>query len=284
MIPNTFCHIPGIGARSEQKLWDDGIRTWDDYLEMGDALNPGKKGREITEHLYRSQQALEDFDIGFFAGSIPGGEEWRLFPEFRSRTAYLDIETTGLSVDMGSAITTIALYDGEEIRHYVNGENLRDFKDDINGFDLLVTYNGKCFDLPFIERYFMISLPQAHIDLRYLLRSLGYGGGLKGCERQLGIDRGELDGVDGYFAVLLWHEYRNNANPMALETLLAYNIQDTVNLERLLVMAYNMKIEDTPFGASNRIRSPREPGNPFRADPVTIEELRRRHYPGVMAW
>ena len=57
---------------------------------------------------------------------------------------------------------------------------------------------------------------QAHIDLRYLLKSLGYTGGLKGCEKKAGIDRGELDGVNGYFAVLLWQDYQRNRNEKPL--------------------------------------------------------------------
>ena len=66
-----------------------------------------------------------------------------------------------------------------------------------------MTYNGKSFDIPFIESHFGAKLTHAHIDLRYILASLGYRGGLKGCEKQLGIDRGDLKNVDGYFAVLL---------------------------------------------------------------------------------
>ena len=64
----------------------------------------------------------------------------------------------------------------------------------------------------FIESYFNIQLNHAHIDLRYILQSLGFRGGLKGCERQLGIDRGDLRDIDGFFAVLLWHEYQRNGN------------------------------------------------------------------------
>ena len=51
--------------------------------------------------------------------------------------------------------------------------------------------------------------------------------------------------------MLLWHDYRRSGNPRSLETLLAYNIQDVVNLETLLVMAYNLKIRPRP--------SPNEP-------------------------
>jgi len=56
--------------------------------------------------------------------------------------------------------------------------------------------------------------------LRYVLKSLGYSGGLKSCEKALGLDRGDLDGVDGYFAVLLWRDYQKKHNEKALETLL----------------------------------------------------------------
>lgn len=279
MLTNTFCHIPGVGARTELKLWEEGIRSWDLFLEMEGAAVAGNRGGMMQDHLYRSQEALAEGDIPFFTGTMPPNEHWRVFPEFRSRAAYLDIETTGLSMDdIDGGITTIALYDGRDIRHYVQGENLRDFKDDITAYDLLVTYNGKCFDIPFLENYFMMKLDKPHIDLRYVLGSLGFRGGLKGCEQQLGIDRGDLEGVDGYFAVLLWREYCNHGDPTALETLLAYNIEDTVNLERLMLMAYNLKVEETPFAGSHRMELPASvPASPFRPHPDTIERVRQRY-------
>ena len=130
-----------------------------------------------------------------------------MFNDFKSSTVYLDIETTGLYAS-SAIITTIAIYDGLNIKHYVNGKNLDEFKTDIFNYNLLVTYNGKCFDIPFIEEFFGISLNQAHIDLRFVLNSLGYSGGLKGCEKQLGILRNDLEGVDGMFAIYLWDEYK----------------------------------------------------------------------------
>jgi len=66
-------------------------------------------------------------------------------------------------------------------------------------------------------------------------------------EKKAGIDRGELEKIDGYFAVLLWNDYRINHNRKPLEILLAYNIQDVVNLEILMVLSYNLKLKDTPF-------------------------------------
>ncbi len=114
---------------------------------------------------------------------------------------------------------------------------------------------------------------QVHIDLRFLLKGLGYTGGLKGCEKKLGLDRRELDGVNGYFAVLLWRDFRQNRNEKALETLLAYNVLDAVNLEYLMVRAYNLKIQETPFCDTHQIPLPEPAENPFQPDMETIERL-----------
>ena len=147
----------------------------------------------------------------YFADALTPKLLWRLFADFRECAAYLDIETTGLGGPYDH-ITTAALYDGRNVFHYVYGDNLDLFARDLGKYKILITYNGACFDLPFIRSYFGIAVDQVHIDLRYLLSSLGYRGGLKGCEKCLGLDRAELDGVDGYFAVLLWNEYRKSGN------------------------------------------------------------------------
>jgi len=281
MLRNTFCHVPGISTSAEQKLWAAGLRDWEGVAAAAEVPLSPRKSEKVREHLDLSQRRLAGGDCRFFADCLPAKEQWRLFPEFRSTIAYLDIETTGLST-WGSHITTIALYDGQRIRHYIHGENLDQFRRDIGDYGLIITYNGKCFDVPFIRQAMGLRMDQAHIDLRYVLRSLGYGGGLKGCERSLGLDRGELDGVDGFLAVLLWADYRATGNPRSLETLLAYNIQDVVNLETLLVMAYNLKIAATPFAASHRLALPAPPKLPFQPDADIIRRLKGR-YVGL-AW
>jgi uncharacterized protein len=274
MLRNTFCHLPDCTLATEKRLWVSGISRWDEVLEI-EAL---KLSRTKTIHLATpirdSFAHLEQNNPCYFSELLPTNQHWRLFPEFRHTLAYLDIETTGLGY--GDAITTIALYDGRAVSYYIQGENLEDFLRDIHRYTLLVTYNGKSFDVPFIERFFRTKLPHAHIDLMYVLRSLGYKGGLKGCEKQLGLDRGELAGVDGFFAVLLWNDYKKTNNVRALETLLAYNIQDVVNLETLLTIAYNMKIADTPFHSSNLLAMADAPVLPFTADADTICRLQRQ--------
>ena len=274
VLRQTFCHLPGISLRAEERLWASGVRSWD-AVDPADLARGARRRSEIASHLDESRRHLASGDAGYFAATLPAGEHWRLYPEFRDSVAYVDIETTGLG-GPGDHITTIALYDGRSIRHYIHGANLPDFARDIRDYRVLVTYNGKCFDLPMLRAAFGLALDQAHIDLRYVLASLGYKGGLKACERQLGLDRGDLVDVDGWFAVLLWLDYRLRGNRQALETLLAYNIRDVVNLEALLVRAYNLKSGRTPLGTGVALTPPPPPAEPFQAHGPTIERLRRQ--------
>jgi uncharacterized protein YprB with RNaseH-like and TPR domain len=273
MLQNTFIHIQSIGAITEQKLWESGIRDWASINnEVSIPLSAGRK-YYLDKGIAESLKQIQRCNPAYFSKLLLSNQSWRLFPEFKESTVYLDIETTGLDRHYND-ITTIALYDGQAIKTYVQGQNLEDFIEDIQKYKVIVTYNGKSFDIPFIEHYFNIRLDHAHIDLRYILHSLGFRGGLKGCERQLGMDRGDLSNIDGFFAVLLWDEYHRTGDQKALETLLAYNIQDTLNLENILVTAYNMKIGQTPFSDTHLIEDPILPVSPYNADLETVYKIK----------
>ncbi|MGO9117521.1 MAG: ribonuclease H-like domain-containing protein [Desulfomonilaceae bacterium] len=273
MLKNTFCHIPGIGETSERNLWSSGVLCWDDVLRAA-STGLSRKGHALLKRqIAESFARLKDNNPRYFVNSLPSNGCWRLLPDFLHSTAYLDIETTGLGGPR-DYITTIALYDGKRIYTYVRGRNLDDFRADIAKYKVMVTYNGKCFDIPFIENDLGIKMNHAHIDLRYVLKSLGYSGGLKGCEKKLGLSREELEGIDGFFAVLLWKDFKANNNEKALETLLAYNVTDTVNLETLMFTAYNMKLKETPFLPTHQLTVPERPLNPFTPDMKTIYRIR----------
>lgn len=270
MLKQTFCHIKGVSEAGEQKLWAAGFDAWEKVLD-GDLPLAGALSDAVRQGAEVSLKHLERKNPLYFYHCLPSNQLWRMFPVFRDRVGYLDIETTGLG--NGDAITTMVVYDGREIHPYVQGDNLNDFCYDARKFELLITYNGKTFDLPFIRRYLRTPMQQAHIDLRYVLRSLGYKGGLKSCERQMGIDRGGLKDVDGYTAVLLWGDYTRRGNARALETLLAYNTEDVINLEVLMIMAYNLLIGQTPF-AHLQIDLPMSPDIPFQVDDETLDGVR----------
>lgn len=276
MLRNTFCHIPRVGLTTEQRYWAKGLAHWEDAATSAGTGALGPKAVWVRQFLEESGQRLKAGDARWFDERLPSSEAWRLFGEFRDRAAYVDIETTGLSCDGGDHITTIALSGGGEVRTYVHGRNLEDFQDDIREFDLIVTFNGKCFDVPFIERTFGTRLDMGHIDLRYVLKRIGLSGGLKSIEHQMGMGRDDLEGVDGYFAVFLWHEYQTTANPAALETLLAYNAADVVGLEALLVHAYNTLLADTPFGGQRLDERP-APAIPHSADRALVDRIKARY-------
>jgi uncharacterized protein len=92
----------------------------------------------------------------------------------------------------------------------------------------------------------------------------------------MGVARPGLEDVDGVVAVMLWNDFKKRKNPQALESLLAYNVADTVNLETLMVHAYNRKLaelSEVPFAAGYRLALPVTPANPFRADPATVRRV-----------
>ena len=273
MLEETFCHVAGIGSKGEERLWGKGFCSWQSVCETEALPLSPQQAEAVRQEARVSLQHLERDNPLYFDTCLPSNQLWRMFPSFRHQVAYLDIETTGLGAP-GDYITTIVVYDGEKIFSYIQGQNLDDFRHDIQQYGLLITYNGMTFDLPFIRRYFGIPVRQAHIDLRYVLASLGYKGGLKGCEKQLGIDRKELVDVDGFFAVQLWWDYLNGENEGALQTLLAYNTVDVIDLELLMVMAYNMKLKDTPFERLHMLSMPVLPTVPFEVDMETVNRLR----------
>ena len=105
---------------------------------------------------------------------------------------------------------------------------------------------------------------------------MGFKGGLKSCEQQLGLCRKGLDGVDGYFAIHLWNDYYYNANQKALESLLAYNIEDSINLEKLMQISYNMKIERLGFENFEKVPNCTKPSNIFQPHFETISKIKSK--------
>ena len=240
MLQKTFIHLPGIGLVRERRLWDAGIRTWQDCLAPGVDLpwNDAVKAR-TRERLAQSIQAYRDAAWGFFDKWLPSDHKWRAFGEFQDRVLYLDIETTGLTQE--DAITVIGTYDGCATKSFVLGRNLSEAVAEINRYPVLVTYNGACFDIPVIQRQFAAACRNhIHIDLRYPLHRLGYSGGLKGIERAMGIARSEATrGLDGWDAVRLWQEYQGGSQD-ALDLLLACNAEDIRNLKPLMEFVYRV--------------------------------------------
>lgn len=239
LLEATYLHAQGIGPATERRLWDAGACDWHTYLSVSDSEWPLTKAQRalLTPVVEESQVRLQNEDFCWFAEQLPAGEHWRAIPAFGHRLAFLDIETTGgMEVD---DLTVVGIYDGYRLRQYVRGQNLEQFPEALDEAAMLVTFFGTGFDIPFLRRAFpQLEMPQMHVDLCYLLKKLGYRGGLKRIEGQLGIQRSNAtQGLSGWDAVRLWREYRRG-NQQSLDILLAYNAEDVRNMSDLLAEGY----------------------------------------------
>ncbi len=134
MLKHTFRHIHGIGEKTEKRIWAEGLTSWEEFLDSPRrAALPQWQRDLVCVELERSVRALERRDARYFTEKLPAPLHWRLYPEFGQRVAYLDIETTGVTFGM-SYITVIGLYDGEQPRVYVQGQNLSRFAEEIEEF------------------------------------------------------------------------------------------------------------------------------------------------------
>ena len=104
-----------------------------------------------------------------------------------------------------------------------------------------------------------------HVDLCYLFRRLGYRGGLKKIEAELGIGRTETTtGLSGMDAVRLWFEYKSG-KAQSLETLLTYNAEDVRNMSDLLAIGCRKMTEAVRTGADLEEGSKKRASGSYRA-------------------
>lgn len=140
---------------------------------------------------------------------------------------YLDIETS-----FEDALTVVGVLRSDRGLLQLVGEAItRDtVQEALRGLDTICTYNGGAFDLPVLDRALGLSLIEEYrsLDLAEECRRRRIRGGLKAIEERLGIQRASR-GVNGYDAMRLWKRWESG-DRHALETLLAYNRDDVVNL------------------------------------------------------
>ena len=256
MVRKSFIFVPGVGHKTEQYLWQHGITSWSQLSDGWHLphISQNKK-THIRDFVRKGTDALRNRDISFFADNLPPNEHWRLYHDFRDRTLFLDVETTGLSRYYDD-ITLIGTFDGRESRIFVKDNNLGDLVKLLEKYDVLVTFNGKLFDVPFIKKEFpKLPLQHVHLDLRFLLRSVGIGGPLKEIEQKLGIRRGgEITDIGGREAAVLWSRFLKGDDE-ALRKLVLYNLSDTKNLKTLMDYCYRRKFQQNIAPKMNGGRS-----------------------------
>lgn len=241
MLTSTFVLLQGIGPATERRLWQEGLLDWQSFLKQPRVagFSPDRKSwydRELT----LAQSQFDAGQLNFFASRLESRDHWRFYEPCRSRTVYLDIETTGASPHNGD-VTVVGLHRNGRTISLVRGETLTSdrLQAELDQCELLVTFFGSGFDVPYLRAKFpRLQLPMPHFDLCFAARRLGLRGGLKHIEQEVGIEReSALRGLDGWDAVRLWSRWRRG-DCTALGLLLAYNAADTENLVPLTAFVY----------------------------------------------
>ncbi|MFB6310073.1 MAG: ribonuclease H-like domain-containing protein [Salinirussus sp.] len=241
-LENTFLPVEGVGPTTERRLWDAGVTHWEDF--DGSVLGP-TRGERISSFIDRGVKALDAGEIDFFDERLPSAEHWRYWRNFRDKAVAVDIETTGLDPDR-AMVTTVTVRQGDDVRTLVRGDDLTgaSLREVFDTAELLITYNGKQFDVPFLESAFDVDLNHPHLDCMYVARAAGLSGGLTEVERTLGLER-RLPEVDGRDAVRLWHAHEAGHDG-ALERLIRYNQEDVRHLPTILDRAVE-RLTPEPF-------------------------------------
>ena len=234
-VENSFVPVHGVGEKTERRLWRDGVTDWERFEDRGEDTLGGKRHDRVLGYIDEARDALNAGDASFFGETFPDTELWRMYRNFDDETCFFDIETTGLDAER-NVVTTVTFHVGGQTTTLVRGDDLTpgNVRGILDEASLVVSYNGRRFDEPFLETDLGVEFDLPHVDLMYPCRRVGLTGGLKAVEDALGVGRGEdVDDVDGREAVRLWHAYEDG-DTAALERLIEYNRYDTENLRAVL--------------------------------------------------
>jgi hypothetical protein len=248
MLEHTFVHLPGVGRATESSLWKRGVTTWSEFLSERRVPRMSEERKVAMDALLlEGCERLRGSDSRYFQARLTDGHLWRLLRDFRGSTVYLDIETTGISVR--SPVTVVGVHTGSRTHTLIRGRDLTgpSLEAILSRADLLVTFNGKGFDMPVLRAQFPGWVPDVpHVDLRHLLARLGHRGGLKAIERELGVERDRrVEMMTGADAVYLWRLWERQGKANALDLLVEYNTADCENLRGLAEYAYDRMRQQT---------------------------------------
>lgn len=238
---------------------------------LGGSIVENKEGRVIKiSSVMDSDESHGNFDLNpILENAYASGDRFSMFkllfgdcgtdvPE-PGDLAFIDTETTGLQGGAGTMAFQIGIGAFKDGRFMVNqyfcpsfeheSAMLFQFNSDLADYDYVVTYNGKCFDIPLIEnRCILNRIPpvisgKTHLDMLFPARRLwkaGWGDcSLNSLEKSiLGFYRtGDIPGSE------IPREYFNflhSRNPAAIKLVLTHNRFDILSLAGLYFHAVDL--------------------------------------------
>lgn len=230
--------IPGVGPVNEERLRKQGLTS------IGDLCKHPRWGRRarrlmelIGEGRVRELQAL-------------GAKDWDWLSYFMPEDlAFLDIETTGLWFSQPLFLIGILYYrDGHLFinqffaRHYREEKAVLAAADEtLKNFKIIVSYNGKRFDVPYIcgrsvEHRLFYNYPHHQLDMLYHARR-HFAGKLPNC-RLLTLEEHLLDfrregDIPGHLIPETYHRFVQRQDAGIIEPVIGHNRLDLIAMARL---------------------------------------------------
>lgn len=204
----------------------------------------------------------EALDVGTEAlGRLAPG----VHPGHLESAAFIDIETTGLAGGTGTLAFLVGIanfeHDSACLRQYfladIGGEEamLSAIADHLAGCRTMVTFNGRCFDVPLLASRFVLGRLRppferlSHIDLLPAARRL-YGRRLDSCrlsaieEAVLGIRRGR--DIPGWAVPRLYFNFLRSGDTPPLAAVFRHNRLDVLSLITLLARTGQLLADHAP--------------------------------------
>lgn len=234
--------VRGVGPVNEARLKELGISS-----VCGLVGHP-----RWGDHARRIMELVDRCD--FRGLQVLGARDWDLLSYFDPKDiVFLDIETTGLWASQPLFLIGLLFRRGGRMvvnqffaRHYREEKAvLAAANEVIQGFKVIVSYNGKRFDIQYISarsvaHRLFFSYPHHHVDLLYHARRR-FGGQLPDCrlatleERLLNFRR-EGD-IPGYLIPQTYHRYVQQRDPEIIRPVIDHNRLDLLAMARLFGIA-----------------------------------------------
>ena len=236
--------VRGIRDKTRARLEEQGFKTLADLENHPRFCGESKRIRELLEA--GSTEELAEVIGARLSRSDPSVLGLSGLHD-DSDFLFLDLETMGLFAGQPLVVAGLARLAPDNtivVEQYV----VRDFPDElallaevnqqVGEHSVMVTYNGKSFDLPFLtgrSAYYGIRLkpPRVHFDLLHFCRR-AWRGELEGCSLRsieqsiLGISR-ETD-LPGELVPEFYYEYLRTGNAGFLKPIVDHNRQDVESL------------------------------------------------------
>ena len=261
---------PGSFSISDQLSFLKDRTGGEGFLKPRPAVPRNLPEGRVEENVHGSHYVIREvFDAGHYHGNIRVG---RLCLDHlatlldlarckhesleRDRIIFLDTETTGIQGGAGMCpfLIGVGFFRGDEF--HVVQYFMRDFNEEpsmllalgrmLGEFDLIVTYNGKTFDLPLVDNRFILSRMEkpfghmSHFDLLFTARRLwrnGHGScRLTALEHKL-IQFIRGPDIHGSMIPRAYFDYLNHFDAARLASVFSHNVYDILSLAGLTIHA-----------------------------------------------